>query len=85
MHDIIGATGYSIQLLPCRQIGIKNIDKPFIGIINTCIQINIQHRIRFPFRFQPCDGKPFEQILLAFEVGFQRRKEEAFSKTAWAG
>ena len=44
--------------------------------------IEVQHRIRGPFRFQPFDGKPLEQLLAAFEITVQRIGKQRLAETA---
>ena len=70
----------AISGLPLMKMGIKLMLKGFGAVILGSIQIYVQYGVAVPFLLQLGYRKAVKQFFLAFEVGFNGRKQKRLAK-----
>ena len=64
------------------KMSIKHLLQASFIFIELSIQTQMKYRINFPILFELFDSQSLEQVFPSEEIGFECRKEQAFTETA---
>lgn len=67
---------------PSPELEFEHVVQPFGRVIFLGVEVEMQHGMGVPFRFEPFDGEALEEITLAEEVGFHRREQQTLAEAA---
>ena len=72
----------SVRFFPSPELEFEHVVQPFGRVIFLGVEVEMQHGVGVPFRFEPFDGEALEEGALAEEVGFHRREQQALAEAA---
>ena len=79
-RDLVGIA--AIKRFPVGKRLVQHLLQVVGGVIGIHIQVQVQHGICLPLRFQPFQSQALEEFLLAQEIGLQRGYQQGLAKAA---